>query len=93
MSLDRASVASAPAPAVGTRDPAPRIELSVCTACGQCVAVCPPGAVGVAFCADGSWVPVIDEGRCTRCFDCEAACPERAIEIPFEIVTEERIQP
>lgn len=76
--------------AVGTRAPAPRVDLSGCTACGQCVVVCPVGAVGIAFLDDGTWVPAIDEGRCTRCFDCEAACPEQAIEVPFEIVEAER---
>ncbi len=75
--------------AVGTRDPAPRIDVSACTACAQCVVVCPSAAVAITFLGDGGWVPTIDNGRCTRCFDCEAACPERAIEVPFEIVEEE----
>lgn len=90
MAMVSVSLAGPAERAVGTRAPAPRVDLSVCTACGQCVVVCPVAAVGIAFLGEGAWVPAIDEGRCTRCFDCEAACPEQAIEVPFEIVEAER---
>ncbi len=91
MSSRRTSVTRVLASAMETRAPAPRIDLSVCTACGHCVVVCPSGAVDVTVQDDGGWVPSVDDGRCTRCFDCEAACPEQAIEVPFEIVEHERI--
>lgn len=78
----------APARFVDERVPVPWIDLTACTSCGLCVAVCPSGAVGISVDVDGAWVPAIEGARCTRCFDCESACPERAIEVPFAIVEE-----
>ncbi len=86
----RVSLSRVPVSAGAALAPAPRIDLSVCTACGLCVVVCPSSAVGIAFLGSGAWVPAVDEGRCTRCFDCESACLEQAIEVAFEIVEEER---
>jgi ferredoxin len=91
MSLRRLSVAPTGMPPAVAREHAPSVDLTVCTACGLCVVVCPAGAVGIAFAADRAWVPWFDGGRCSRCFDCEMTCPEGAIEVPFEIVEEERI--
>lgn len=92
MSLCRIPAAPTAVPPRDAQERAPRVELSVCTACGLCVMVCPAGAVGIAFAADRAWVPSIDGARCIRCFDCETACPEGAIEVPFEIVEQERTQ-
>lgn len=87
MSLRTTAVSTLPA-AVGS-ERTPRVDLSVCSACGLCVIACPAGAVGIAFVDDRSWMPTFDGARCVRCFDCEMACPDGAIEVPFEIVEEE----
>ena len=90
MSSRQGSAAPVVPPAQEASERTPRVDLSVCTACGLCVMVCPTGAIGVAFVDDRAWVPSFDGGRCVRCFDCELACPDGAIELPFEIVEEER---
>ena len=76
-----------PGPAPG---PAPRIDGPTCSRCGLCLAICPPGAIDVAWGEGGGWLPRIDEQRCTRCGDCERACPVQAVELPWEIVLETR---
>lgn len=76
-----------------SREVAPTVDLSACTACGLCVMVCPAGAVGVALAEDRPWVPWFDPARCIGCFDCEIACPDGAIDVPFEIVGQEEVLP
>ena len=64
-----------------TSDWIPQIDLKKCTGCGDCVAVCPTGAVG--------WLAgkaaVIHPALCTYCAVCEEVCPVGAIELPYLI--------
>jgi len=60
----------------------PMILEERCTGCGDCVEVCPTGALELA---DGRAVLARPED-CAYCADCETLCPEGAIVLPFEIV-------
>ncbi|MBU2490389.1 MAG: glycyl-radical enzyme activating protein [Proteobacteria bacterium] len=46
-----------------------------CTACGDCVTVCPTGAVSL----NNEAQPVLDRGLCTSCFQCAEACQESGL--------------
>jgi ferredoxin len=63
---------------VGSHDPKPHryIDESRCIGCGQCVPLCPMGAIRLAF-----EVSSIDPHECTECGTCLRAniCPEDAI--------------
>jgi Fe-S-cluster-containing hydrogenase component 2 len=50
------------------------VDESRCSGCGDCVEVCPAGAIQLA---EGT--ATIDQERCTQCEACFQACPERAI--------------
>ena len=55
----------------------PALDAAQCKAeCGQCVAVCPTGAV--AF-GQGERAVQLDTGRCLFCRQCETACAAGAI--------------
>ena len=63
----------------------PMIVEDLCTGCGDCVAVCPTGALDLG---EGKAVLVRVED-CAYCGDCESLCPQGAIALPFEIAFEE----
>ena len=56
----------------------PVIDFERCTACDECAAACPTGAIAVG--AHGSKrnekIVTLDYGHCIFCGECEAACPE-----------------
>lgn len=56
-----------------------------CTGCGDCVEVCPAGALELR---DNHAVLARPED-CRYCADCETICPEGAIALPFEIAFED----
>jgi thioredoxin reductase (NADPH) len=60
----------------------PEIDVSACNACGDCVAKCPTGAVGMV----AGKAALVKPEECRYCTDCEAICPVRAIRCPFVIV-------
>lgn len=67
----------------------PQIDVEKCDGCGECLTLCPAGAValveGKAFIARPE--------DCTYCTECEGLCPAGAIRCPFEIIlVEENIQ-
>lgn len=51
-----------------------RVDEAVCTGCGDCVAVCPAGAIALV---DGG--ARIDHAICAECGRCADACPQGAI--------------
>ena len=56
----------------------PHVDKNVCTGCGDCAEVCPPGALIVT---DDK--VSLEEEFCEECGFCVAACPVGAITIPF----------
>ncbi|MGE5268850.1 MAG: NADH-quinone oxidoreductase subunit NuoB [Thiohalocapsa sp.] len=53
----------------------PEIDAGRCaTGCGDCIEICPSGALGLA-----GQAPRLDLGRCIFCAECAAACPSDAI--------------
>ncbi len=59
----------------------PEIDRERCTLCGDCVELCPQGAVHIC-CSKVT----IDEELCEYCGECEDICPMGAIALPYEIV-------
>jgi len=51
------------------------VDENLCNACGQCVEVCPTGAITVGN------VAKIDRAKCNGCAQCVTACPESAISL------------
>lgn len=55
--------------------PVPNPDL--CTGCGQCMKICPAGAIGPP--GKDRPVPEYDYGKCIRCYCCLEICPEGAL--------------
>jgi uncharacterized protein (DUF362 family)/Pyruvate/2-oxoacid:ferredoxin oxidoreductase delta subunit len=49
----------------------------LCTGCGQCIKICPAGAISLPKKAKS--VPEYDYGICIRCYCCLEICPEGAL--------------
>ncbi len=64
------------------RDWLPQIDLLACTGCGDCVTVCPTGALTLTM----GKATVARPDACSYCADCEAVCPPGAIALPYLIV-------
>ena len=60
----------------------PKIDLDICTGCGDCVELCPSGIVALV---NGKATIVNPEG-CDYCADCETFCSAGAMRCPFEII-------
>lgn len=50
------------------------VQADKCTGCGDCVAVCPTGAISLL-----ANLATIDQERCTGCEACMVACPNGAV--------------
>ncbi|MBN1967037.1 MAG: 4Fe-4S binding protein, partial [Anaerolineae bacterium] len=59
----------------------PQIDLSRCTACAECIARCPTGALGFR---EGK-PAVIRPDACCYSGICEAICPTGAIQLPYQV--------
>ncbi len=59
----------------------PRIDRIRCTGCGDCIELCPTGALGQV---EGR-AALIAPQACTYCTACEDVCPVGAITLPFMI--------
>ena len=60
----------------------PEIDTDICTGCGDCVAVCPTGALAIV---EGKAVMAHPE-LCIYDGECEPVCIVGAIQIPYMIV-------
>jgi len=54
----------------------PKVDQSLCTACGTCVDQCPVSALTMA-----DDFPEVDVDTCITCFCCQELCPEKAIQL------------
>ena len=59
----------------------PRINRRICTACGDCIARCPTGALGLV----AGIAAVVRPDACSYSAVCKAICPVEAIELPYLI--------
>ena len=57
----------------------PMIDFDRCTACDECAAVCPTGAIRTAASGAGSKTLTLSYAACIQCGECVAGCPEQAI--------------
>lgn len=66
----------------------PKIDLTQCSRCGQCVMICPQAALlltdqGVSF---------VNPDACTYCGLCETICPRQAVALEYAIVWGEEVE-
>lgn len=61
-------------------------SVSRCIGCGECVRVCPSGAMS----AKGGSI-LRDESKCQRCYECIAACCTEALHIAAKSMTAEEV--
>ena len=63
--------------------PRPVINPSLCTRCGDCIAMCPvePKALSRTGVKKSEEPPEYNYSLCIRCFCCQETCPEKAISI------------
>ena len=62
----------------------PWIDTVTCTGCGDCIVVCPTGALGLR---EGKAV-LVNPQACTYTAECETVCPVAAIALPYQIIME-----
>lgn len=62
----------------------PQIDMNLCTGCGECIVVCPTGALALV----GTTAVLMNSGACHYCGGCEATCPVEAITLPYQITLE-----
>ncbi|MBI4186842.1 MAG: 4Fe-4S binding protein [Chloroflexi bacterium] len=60
----------------------PEIDESKCTACGDCVELCPASAVDLV----NGKAAIVRPEDCDYCTDCEVFCSAGAISCPFDII-------
>lgn len=63
----------------------PRIDLGICTGCGDCLLVCPTGALAIV--ANKASIAAPD--ACGYDAQCESVCPVGAISLPYEVVLQD----
>ena len=60
----------------------PEIDTAACTGCGDCVMVCPTGALAMA----GGMAVMAHPALCIYDGECEPVCSVAAIQVPYLIV-------
>ena len=60
----------------------PRVERKLCIGCGDCINICPQGAISLI---DGK--SKIGKKKCIGCAECIAICPQEAIKIQWNETT------
>ncbi|MCG8532115.1 MAG: 4Fe-4S binding protein [Desulfovibrionales bacterium] len=63
----------------GRKGASPKIDVSLCSGCGVCVAGCPMGAISLV-----DDVAMIEYTECTFCCACMQHCPNNAVSVTFE---------
>mgnify|MGYP001052298988 CR=1 FL=1 len=63
----------------------PVIDPDICTGCGDCVEVCPTGALAL----QNEVAVVARPDACNYTGYCELVCPVDAIDLPYQIVWED----
>lgn len=66
----------------------PEIDPAACTGCGECVAVCPTGALAII----DQKAEMAYPDRCEYDGRCEPICPTGAIELPYLIVLGSQVE-
>jgi len=59
----------------------PQLDRARCNGCGDCITVCPTGALGMVQ----ERAAVVHPEACTYCAACEDICPTEAIALPYQI--------
>jgi ferredoxin len=59
----------------------PRIDPNICIGSGNCIDLCPTGALGLV---NGNAVLIYPD-LCTYCAACESVCPVGAVALPYLI--------
>lgn len=59
----------------------PQLDRARCNGCGDCITVCPTGALGMVQ----GRAAVVHPEACTYCAACEDICPTEAIALPYQI--------
>lgn len=54
----------------------PRLRKNLCVGCGECLRMCPAGAISIR-----RGYPFIDRKKCIRCFCCQEFCPGAALKV------------
>lgn len=51
------------------------VNKKLCTRCGECIGICPEGAISMCD------YPEVDDSKCIRCFACYEVCEHNSVEI------------
>lgn len=63
----------------------PAIDFSRCTACEECAASCPTGAIQRTASDAGRITLALSYAPCIQCRECVTACPEQAISVSHDV--------
>lgn len=60
----------------------PQITMAKCTGCGECIDLCPTGALGWK----AGKAALVTPENCRYCATCETICPSGAVELPYLVL-------
>jgi len=58
----------------------PVVNSELCTGCGECVGICPGGALSMK-----DTLPRVELGKCIKCYCCQELCPQKSIQLKAEV--------